>query len=104
MAFLPASRTKRNIFKIASLGLAGLLAGLLAGCTDFPETSSTTPYTHLSSESLTPAASDQQARLPESLDATQIPSLHHTPSTRSLQRGSVHTASYALAPSGRNGY
>jgi hypothetical protein len=106
MAFLPVSRTKRNLFKIASLGLAGLLAGLLAGCTDFPEISSTTPYTHVSSESLTPEvpSTDQTARLPESLDATRIPPLHHTPSSRSLQQGSVRTASYPLTPGGRNGY
>jgi hypothetical protein len=104
MSFLPASRTKRNLFKIASLGLAGLLAGLLAGCTDFPETSATTPYTHVSSESLTAEATSPTARLPESLDATQIPPLHHTPSTRSLQQGSVRTVSYPLTPSGRNGY
>ena len=32
MSFLPTSRTRRNLFKVASLGLAGLLAGLLAGC------------------------------------------------------------------------
>jgi hypothetical protein len=106
MAFLPVSRTKRNLFKIASLGLAGLLAGLLAGCTDFPEISSTTPYTHVSSETLTPEAptAGETARLPESLDATQIPPLHHTPSTRSLQQGSARAVSYPLTPSGRNGY
>ncbi len=34
MSFLPSSRTRRNLFKVASLGLAGLLAGLLAGCND----------------------------------------------------------------------
>ena len=74
MAFLPASRTKRNLFKIASLGLAGLIAGLLSGCTDSPETSSaTTPYTHLSTDSLSATSADSQSsRLPDSLDDERV--------------------------------
>jgi hypothetical protein len=106
MSFLPASRTKRNLFKIASLGLAGLLAGLLSGCTDSQESSatgaSTTPYTHLSSDSL---SSDAPAttKLPKSIEATQIPALRHPPTSRSLQYGSVRTVSMAAASAGRNG-
>jgi hypothetical protein len=85
MSFLPASRTKRNLFKIASLGLAGLLAGLLAGCTDFPEISATTSsYTQVASDSFNPDASAeaQPAQLPKSLDETQIPALRHPPTSR----------------------
>jgi hypothetical protein len=98
MSFLPASRTKRNLFKIASLGLAGLLAGLLAGCND-------TPNTVVNVEPPTPISNDAQtqpSQLPKSLDETQIPALRHPPSSRSLQYGSVHTVSMATAPNVRN--
>jgi hypothetical protein len=109
MAFLPASRTKRNLFKVASLGLAGLLAGLLAGCNDGPDTSAastTTPYTHLSGDSLTPDSSigTRPAPLPTSIEATQIPALKHPPSARRLQYGSAHNVSQVRASYGRNGY
>ena len=104
MSFLPASRTKRNLFKIASLGLAGLLAGLLSGCTDSQE-STTTPYTHLTSDTLSsdPSASTKSSQLPKSIEATQIPALRHPPSSRSLQYGSVRTVSMTAASAGRNG-
>jgi hypothetical protein len=106
MSFLPASRTKRNLFKIASLGLAGLLAGLLSGCNDSPDPSVSSPYTHLASDSLTPDASSetQLPKLPKSIEATQIPALRHPPTSRSLQYGSVHTVSMTTAPNGRSGY
>jgi hypothetical protein len=102
MSFLPASRTKRNLIKVASLGLAGLLAGLLAGCNESPETATTTPYIPAATDSLNPNAEAQLTTLPKSLDETQIPALHHPPSSRSLQYGSVRTVSMAVAPS--NGY
>ena len=35
---------KRGILKIASLGIAGLIAGLLAGCTAAPESIALTNY------------------------------------------------------------
>ncbi len=75
MSFLPASRTKRNLFKIASLGLAGLLAGLLSGCNDSPDTSVSAPYTHVASDSYNPNASAeaQPSPLPKSIEATQVP-------------------------------
>jgi hypothetical protein len=106
MSFLPASRTKRNLFKIASLGLAGLLAGLLAGCTDFAETSATSSYTRIASDSINSDASTeaQSAELPRSLDETQIPALRHPPSARRLQAGSVHTVSQTVPSTGGYGY
>jgi hypothetical protein len=101
MSFLPVSRTKRNLFKIASLGLAGLLAGLLSGCTDAAATTTTTT-THLSSGSDASSAEARPRALPKSIEATQIPPLRHPPSSRSLQYGSVRTVSMATAPNGRN--
>jgi|ERR1700733_13908090 hypothetical protein len=90
MHFFPASRTKRRLLKVASLGLAGLLAGLLAGCNDTPNTvvSATSTKTEIS----TGTGSNQ---LPASIEATQIPALRHPPSTRRLQLGAVHTVSQA---------
>ena len=106
MPFLPASRTKRNLFKIASLGLAGLLAGLLGGCNESPDTATTAPYSPVTTDSLNPDAAReaQLTSLPKSLDETQIPALHHPPSSRSLQYGSVRNVSMAVAPSDRYGY
>ena len=106
MSFLPASRTKRNLVKIASLGLAGLLAGLFAGCTDSLETSATASYTHVAADSFNPdaAAEAQPTDLPKSLDETQIPALRHPPSARHLQAGSVHTVSQSVPATGGYGY
>jgi hypothetical protein len=104
MSFLPASRTKRNLFKVASLGLAGLLAGLFAGCTDFPETSATASYTHVAGDSFNPDAAEAQTSLPKSLDETQIPALRHPPSARRLQAGSVHMVSQSVPSTGGYGY
>ncbi len=106
MSFLPASRTTRNLFKVASLGLAGLLAGLLAGCTDSPDTAVSASYTHVSSDSLSSdsSATAETSRLPRSIEATQIPALRHPPSTRRLQAGSIRAVSQALPPRPGNGY
>jgi hypothetical protein len=97
MRSLPARRIKRKLFKLASLGLAGLVAGLLTGCTDTlsisTSTQSSTPYSDYL-RSTTP--------LPESLDATQIPALHHPPSSRRLQFGSLHIVSQSMTTNGRN--
>src|SRR6266851_9475489 len=99
MSFLPASRTKRNLFKIASLGLAGLLAGLLSGCNsaDASIRASKTSRTHKTTDFLSPDASETQpTALPKSIEATQIPALRHPPSARRV--GSVHTVSQTVAP------
>ena len=98
MSFLPASRTKRRLLKVASLGLAGLLAGLFSGCND---STVSTPCTHVASDSLTPEPSAKPPQLPPNIEATQIPALRHPPTSRSLQYGSVHTVSMAV-PSGPN--
>ncbi|MGH9596434.1 MAG: hypothetical protein ACRD3K_06515 [Edaphobacter sp.] len=104
MSFLPASRTRRNLFKVATLGLAGLLAGLLAGCNDSPDTTVNAPYTSLSSEFLSPdtAVPAEPTPLPSSIDATQIPALHHQPTSRFLESESIHTVSMTTAPSSRS--
>jgi hypothetical protein len=105
MSFLPASSTKRRLFKIASLGIAGLLAGLLAGCNDSLNTSASTaktPYTSSDPLAIDANSDGQTNQLPRSLDETQIPALRHPPTSRSLQYGSVRTVSMPMAESGRN--
>lgn len=87
MHFLPKSRTKRRLIKVASLGLAGLLAGLLSACNATPA-----PAASSQSEISTGA---QSSPLPSSIEATQIPALRHPPSSRRLQLGTVHTVSQA---------
>jgi hypothetical protein len=102
MSFLPASRTKRNLFKIASLGLAGLLAGLLSGCNS-ADASIRTSKPHKASDALSPYASETQpTELPRSIEATQIPALRRPPTARRV--GSAHTVSPSAAPYGRSGY
>jgi hypothetical protein len=86
-------RTTRRLLKVASLGLAGLLAGLLSGCNATQDSSptniSTTSYTW-------------STHLPKSLDSVQVPPLRHSPSTRRLQTGSYRNVSQSMGPMGRN--
>ena len=110
MSFLPASRTKRNLIKIASLGLAGLLAGLLAGCNSADASIRTSGNStsgnskpHSATDSLSPDPhATQPTDLPKSIEATQIPALRHPPSARRV--GSTHTISQTAAPYGPSGY
>ena len=67
----PKSLTRR-IVKLASLGLFGLLAGLLAGCTSSPKTYNTASYTHM------PVA-------PKSLESTRTPEIKHAPAPHHVQ-------------------
>jgi hypothetical protein len=92
----PNSRLTRRLIKLASLGLAGLLAGLLSGCT-ISSTSTDAyeaPAARTSSDweftsSTTPTA--PHSSLSRSIDARQIPALHHSPSARRLQQGELTT-------------
>ena len=95
MSFLPTSRTRRNLFKVASLGLAGLLAGLLAGC-------NSADASIRSSRPQTATDSAAQPELPKSIEATQIPALRHPPTARKV--GAAHTVSPTAAPNGIGGY
>lgn len=82
------SRTARRLIKVASLGLAGLIAGLLAGCSDAPpRTIVNTSYANADT-----AVHFDASRLPPNLDSVSIPPLKHAPSARRLEEGSVHTA------------
>jgi hypothetical protein len=84
MSSLKPSRTTLRILKLASLGLAGLLAGLLAGCNAAPKSTATNSY-----DAQTESAGSRNSSIPPSLDATSIPALKHPPSARRLDYGSV---------------
>jgi len=98
------SRTARRLLKLASLGLAGLLAGLIAGCTASPEDAvNVPPYAHISNDwEFTPATAPNPklTNLPDSIDAHQIPALRHPPSARRLEYGTVHLSHQPLSPLG----
>jgi hypothetical protein len=101
MSFLPTSRTRRNLFKVASLGLAGLLAGLLAGCNS-ADAAIRTSRPQAATGSLNTDGSPGQPDLPSSIEATQIPALRHPPTARKV--GAAHTVSPTVASNGRSGY
>jgi hypothetical protein len=69
-------RLTRRFFKLASLGLAGLIAGLLAGCTASPAPYTTASYTHSTNLPATP---------PKSLESTSIPEIKHPPLPHHIQ-------------------
>ena len=78
------NNTSRRILKVVSLGLAALIAGLLAGCMHSPKTVRANPYSDLYN-----ADQFYSANLPSSLDATSMPPLHNAPSPRRLDGESV---------------
>ena len=102
MPFLPASRTTRRLFKVASLGLAGLLAGLLSGCNSSNNNASASSRSGEPTYSSSASATDDFSQLPQSLDARQIPALRHPPSDRRLYYGSVPNSHPVLLSVGRN--
>jgi hypothetical protein len=96
MSSLKSSRITLRLLKLASLGLAGLLAGLLVGCAAAPKTTATNSY-DVQTQSIEPLNSSYST-LPPSLDATSIPGIKHPPSARRLEYGSVHI-SHSQSPS-----
>lgn len=79
------TRTARRLIKLASLGLAGLIAGLLAGCSDAPPRT----IVNTSYASADTAVRYDASHLPPNLDSVSIPPLRHAPSARRLEEGSV---------------
>ena len=75
-SFLPVSRTSRRLLKIASLGLAGLLAGLLSGCTSADDNSL---------RARVYAQELNATELPASLEARRVPPVRHTLAFRRIE-------------------
>lgn len=83
MYSIHTSRTARKLIKLASLGLAGLLAGLLAGCSEVPpHTVVNTSYANADT-----ALEFDGSQLPPNLDSVSIPPLKRAPSARRLEEG-----------------
>jgi hypothetical protein len=102
-----ARRTARRLLKLASLGLAGLIAGLLSvGCNASPTNTASTNEPHISSNvEFTPAdtSASPNQDLPESIEAREIPALHHPPSARRLEYGSVRPTAQPVSLNSRTG-
>lgn len=89
------SRTAIRLLKLASLGLAGLIAGLLAGCSDAPpRTIVNTSYANADT-----AVQFDPDQLPDNLDSVSIPPLKRAPSARRLEEGSIRPSQPDLATS-----
>ena len=82
------NRTARRLLKIASLGLAGLLAGLLGGCSASPKTVGMTSYAYGASSGQLDASTSTPT-----FDSRSTPPLRHAPSARRLEAGSVRLSS-----------
>jgi hypothetical protein len=113
-----ARRTARRLLKLASLGLAGLIAGLLSvGCNAAPSNAATlanephissnveftpsdlsTPHTQSLPENDLP-----DNNLPDNIEAGEAPALHHPPSARRLEYGSVRPTAQSVSLNSRSG-
>ncbi|GGA74885.1 hypothetical protein GCM10011507_27830 [Edaphobacter acidisoli] len=88
------SRTARRLIKLASLGLAGLLAGLLAGCSETPpHTIVNTSYANADT-----ALNFDGSQLPPNLDSVRIPPLKNAPSARRLEEDNLQPTQPASTP------
>jgi hypothetical protein len=79
-------RTTRRILKIASLGLAGLIAGLLSGCSASPDS---TPI-RITGNWHFATLNSQNLHSSQPYISKQSPALRHAPSARRLDYGSYH--------------
>jgi hypothetical protein len=88
-----AARTSRRLLKLASLGLAGLIAGLLSGCSSSPAPSSLATYTQ-------PHSLDGLSRThqPASLYIHPIPDLRHPPVPHRIESWADRTPRQASSP------
>jgi hypothetical protein len=89
------ARITRRLVTLASLAFTGLVAGLLTGCTysqhETLNASSPVAPTTTTWEFTTSTTPSSPLSIPyASIDARQTPSLHHPPSARRLQYGSVN--------------
>jgi hypothetical protein len=99
MPSLPASRTTRRLFKLASLGLPGLIAGLISGCSAAPTHSASNYTKPMPAYSVDSSTDNGFFSAHKTFDARQIPALRHPPSPRRLEYGEVqmgHLQSFPL--------
>jgi hypothetical protein len=89
-----AARTTRRLLKLASLGLAGLLAGFLSGCS-----SSSAPSTNVATYTQ-PHSLDGISRThqPGSLYTHPLPDLKHPPTPHRIESWADRTPRQASSP------
>jgi hypothetical protein len=93
MASQKAARTTRRLLKLASLGLAGLLAGFLSGCSSSPAPTSLATYSQPRSlDSLT------STYRPGSLYTHPTPDLRHPPIPHRIESWADRTPRPAASP------
>jgi len=88
-----AARTTRRLLKLASLGIAGLIAGLLSGCSSSPAASSVATYTQ-------PHSLDgiSHTYTPGSLYTRPTPDLKHAPIPHRIESWADRTPRPAPSP------
>ncbi|HEY6412867.1 MAG TPA: hypothetical protein VIX42_04230 [Edaphobacter sp.] len=90
-----AARTTRRLLKLASLGLAGLIAGLLSGCSSSPTPTSVATYTQ-------PHALDfnslSRTHQPGSLYTHPLPDLRHPPVPHRIESWADRTPRQVSSP------
>ncbi|HMH13795.1 MAG TPA: hypothetical protein VK578_11875 [Edaphobacter sp.] len=88
-----ARTTTRRLLTLASLGVAGLLAGLLSGCSPSPASSNLATYTQPRSfESLT------RTHQPPSLYTHPLPDLKHPPTPHRIESWADRTPRQTSSP------
>ncbi len=88
-----AARTTRRLLKLASLGLAGLIAGLLSGCSSSSAPANMATYTQ-------PHSLDglSHTYTPGSLYTHPIPDLRHAPTPHRIESWADRTPHPAPSP------
>src|SRR6266851_4224598 len=82
-------RKPRRLLKIASLGIAGFIAGLLSGCSSSPTTFSLDSYSQNSGWHFESTCSYTSHH--ENLDARPIPDLRHPPTPHRTESWAYRT-------------
>jgi hypothetical protein len=77
-----SNRTTRRLLKLASLGIAGLLAGLFSGCSSTPTSSTVATYTPTSTWRLNSSGFTYRRK---SLDTRPIPDLRRPPAPHHIE-------------------
>ena len=88
------ARTTRRLLKLASLGLAGFIAGLLSGCSSTPATSNLATYTQPSRLNFSSAPTYQSG----SLYTHPTPDLRHAPIPHRIESWADRTPHQASSP------
>jgi hypothetical protein len=96
MSSLQAARTTRRLLTLASLGLAGLLVGLLGGCSSSPSPTNLATYTQPGSLDFNSTVFPRTHQ-PASLYTHPVPDLRHPPAPHRIESWTDRTPRQASA-------